>query len=102
MFDKLEKEIEEKFNKGVRRLGGRSFKWVSPGVRGVPDRVVIMPGGLIWFVELKRDGGVVSPLQKNMIRLLNKLGANALVVEGEAEVAQFLRALEQEQEARGL
>ena len=47
----LEKEIEKKLIEGIHRLGGRTYKWVSPGHNGVPDRIVIMPGGKIIFVD---------------------------------------------------
>lgn len=40
-----EKEIEEKFREAVKRAGGKAYKFVSPGNDGVPDRLVVMPGG---------------------------------------------------------
>lgn len=60
-----EKEIEAAFGRMVKRHGGLSLKWVCPGRRGVPDRIVILPGARIMFVELKRPkNGKISALQK--------------------------------------
>ena len=56
----LEKEIEKRLCDGVKKLGGYAYKFTSPGNDGVPDRMVIMPGGDITFVELKTDTGKLS------------------------------------------
>lgn len=72
---KLEKEIEEKLRKTVEAAGGKCLKWVCPGWTGVPDRLVLLPGGRIIFVETKRPkGGVLSPMQKTWRRWLIELG----------------------------
>ena len=61
----LEKDIERKLVDMVRRHGGLCLKWICPGWAGVPDRIVLLPGGRVIFVELKRPkGGVVSSRQK--------------------------------------
>lgn len=52
----LEKTLENRLRLAVERAGGLCLKWTSPGRRGVPDRMVLFPGGLIVFVELKRPG----------------------------------------------
>ena len=58
-----EKDIEKILVDGVKGIGGRAYKWVSPGNNGVPDRIVFLPGGRIIFVELKTDTGTLSSLQ---------------------------------------
>ena len=55
----LEKDIERKLIAGVKRAGGKAYKFVSPGNVGVPDRIVIWPNGVIHFVELKTSKGVI-------------------------------------------
>ena len=61
---KLEKEIERRLVNIVKGLGGKCLKWVCPGWQGVPDRIILLPGGRAIFVELKRPkGGVVAPMQ---------------------------------------
>lgn len=61
----LEKEIERKLKVMTEgRLGGLCLKWVCPGWSGVPDRILLFPGGRVYFVETKRPkGGMVSSLQ---------------------------------------
>jgi hypothetical protein len=60
----LEKEIEKYFIWIVERMGGKTWKFTSPGRRGVADRIACLPDGTTWFVELKTKGGRLSPLQK--------------------------------------
>lgn len=61
----LEKEIENLLVWHVERMGGKAYKFASPGHRGVADRIVCLPDGSTWFVELKRPkGGRLSPLQQ--------------------------------------
>lgn len=52
----LEKTIEKKLCQRIKALGGECEKFTSPGRRSVPDRLVILPGGKIIFVELKAPG----------------------------------------------
>ena len=72
----LEKEIENYFVWTVERMGGKSWKFVSPGRKGVSDQIACLPDGATWFVELKRPkGGRVSPLQvlfKSEVETLNQ------------------------------
>jgi hypothetical protein len=71
----LEKDIEKKLVEKVRRRGGLCLKWVCPGWAGVPDRIVLLPGGKIVFVELKRPrGGVLSSRQIWWAKKLVDLG----------------------------
>lgn len=89
----LEKDIEKKLVDGVKKLGGRAFKWASPGNVGVPDRIIILPGGRIIFVELKTERGVVRPVQKVMISLLRGLGCDVRVLKGINDVTGFLEEI---------
>lgn len=78
---KLEKEIEKKLKEMVEDHGGMCLKWVCPGWSGVPDRMLLLPGGRIVFVETKRPkGGKVSELQKWWNKKLTKLGFYAFFV----------------------
>lgn len=56
----LEKSIENILRKAVEDEGGMCLKWVCPGHKGVPDRMILFPGGIIAFVELKRPGAKVK------------------------------------------
>ena len=77
-----EKDIEKMLVDEVRNAGGRAYKFVSPGNDGVPDRIVIMPGGRLMFVELKTDTGRLSKLQTVQIDRLKRLGVPVTVVYG--------------------
>lgn len=87
----LEKEIEQKLKKMVERHGGLCLKWVCPGWIGVPDRICILPGGRVIFVELKRPkGGKREAMQRWWARKLSDLGFLHLWVKCEEDI----RALE--------
>ena len=74
-MNKLEKDIEAKLRRAVEAAGGKCLKWVCPGWSGVPDRIVLLPGGRIIFVETKRPkGGKLSELQKKWRQWLVGLG----------------------------
>ncbi len=58
-----ESEVERHFVWTVERLGGKTYKFTSPGRKGVADRIACLPDGSTWFVELKTKGGRLSKLQ---------------------------------------
>lgn len=71
----LEKDIEKSLCRMVGRHGGLCLKWVSPGRAGVPDRIILLPGRRILFVELKRpEGGNIGKLQKWWAKVIKALG----------------------------
>ena len=90
----LESEIEKRLVKLVREAGGRAYKFVSPGNVGVPDRIVILPGGRIWFVELKTETGRISPAQERQLETLKGLGANVFVLRGVDGLRMFKGVIE--------
>ncbi|MCR4708053.1 MAG: VRR-NUC domain-containing protein [Clostridiales bacterium] len=77
-----EKQIEQTLVRAVRRRGGICPKWVSPGLDGVPDRIILLPGGHIAFAELKAPGETPRPLQNVRIRQLRALGFRVYVIDG--------------------
>lgn len=77
-----EKDIERILTEEVKRLGGRAYKWVSPGNDGVPDRIAILPDTGVIFVELKSETGKLSPVQKVQIERLRNLGQWVEIVKG--------------------
>ena len=70
----LEKEIERHLCDGVRGMGGLCLKLVCPGFTGVPDRLILMPGGVIAFAELKAPGKVERQRQLFVQNRLRKMG----------------------------
>ena len=98
----LEKEIERVLVEQVKRLGGRAYKWVSPGNDGVPDRIVILPDTRPIFLELKAEGGKLSVLQAVQIDRLRKMGQRVEVVKGIDGVSQFFQDLGYEETSKAI
>ena len=69
-----EKYIEQKLVATVKSLGGIVPKFVSPGIDGMPDRIVLLPMGRIAFVECKATGKKMRPLQNKRMKQLEALG----------------------------
>lgn len=69
-----ERDIEHKLKTAVESVGGLCLKWVSPGFTGVPDRILLLPGGRIAFAELKAPRKTERVRQQYVQGLLRKLG----------------------------
>lgn len=95
-----EREVERHLVEAVRQLGGRALKFQSPGMDGVPDRLVLMPvpaedrlvvGRYVRFVEVKRPGEKPRPLQAWVIEELQRMGHCAGWVSSRDEIARMFR-----------
>ena len=84
-----EREIERRLCEMVRKRGGLAYKFLSME-NGVPDRIFILPGGIVWFVELKTKKGRLSKIQKCQISRLKDNGANIRVIYGYDDAAAFI------------
>lgn len=76
-----EKNIEQKLVKEVKNAGGLAMKFVSPGFDGVPDRIILMPGGKVAFAEIKAPGKKLRPLQEHRKRQLESLGFSVFCID---------------------
>lgn len=85
-----EKYIEQKLIKAVKELGGITPKFVSPGLDGVPDRIVLLPMGRIAFVELKAPGKKMRPLQVKRKTQLEALGFLVYCIDGVEQIGGVL------------
>lgn len=90
-----EKQIEAWLGQQVRDLGGLYFKWVSPGNVGVPDRIIILPGGVVWFVELKQAGKRLSTRQARILLELAERGVNVRAIIGLQQAISFVAELQE-------
>jgi hypothetical protein len=77
----LEKDIERKLVMEVKRVGGLALKFTSPGMVGVPDRIILMPNGKIAFAELKAPGKKPRAIQVKRIKQIRQLGFKVYVID---------------------
>jgi len=89
-----ESQLESHMRKRVESAGGLALKFTSPNRAGVPDRIVVLPGGRIAFVELKTTTGRLRPLQKKRIRQLLDRGALVYVVRTKSDIEEMLHAIQ--------
>lgn len=89
----MERDIERYLVKRVKELGGVAYKFVSPAHRGVADRLVVLPGGRVWFVEVKAPGGRLSMLQKIFFEEMQALGQNVRIVWFKEDVDQLIEEM---------
>lgn len=93
----LEKDLEAKLRKEIQKRGGLCLKWVCPGWSGVPDRIVLLPGGHVYFVEMKRPkGGRLSAMQLWWNKTLERLGFDHWVIWDVNTLGGFLQYIEKE------
>ena len=89
----LERAIEQRLVEAVRKAGGLCPKFVSPGWDGVPDRIVLLPGGKLGFVELKAPGQKLRPLQRQRREQLECLGFRVFVIDGVEQIGGVLHEI---------
>ena len=89
----LEKTIENKLTLAVKKAGGIAPKFVSPSFAGMPDRLVLLPDGVIAFAELKAPGEKPRPLQEARHRVLRRLGFPVYVIDSVEKIGWMLREL---------
>lgn len=87
----LEREVEEYLRKVVNALGGHSYKFTSPNRRNVPDRMVIMPCGTLFFVECKSTHGKLTKGQHREIARLRELKQTVHVVNSIEKIREILK-----------
>jgi hypothetical protein len=88
-----ERDIEQKLVKSVESAGGKAWKFTSPGTDGVPDRILLLPSGRIFFAELKAPGRKLRPLQKRRKIQLEHLGFTVFVIDSPEQIDEVLRQM---------
>ncbi len=89
-----EKFIERKLVTAVKARGGIAPKFVSPGYAGMPDRLVLFPGGVFAFAELKAPGMKPRALQMARHEMLGRLGFRVYVIDGIEQIGVMLDELQ--------
>ena len=93
----LESEVEKKLCKKVKEeLKGRALKFVSPGLNGVPDRIILLPMGRIYFVECKAPGKKLRRLQEWVRGMIRDLGFVVLRIDTIEKVEDFIRQVRED------
>ena len=85
-----ERQIEKHLTLAVKAMGGLCPKWVSPGLDGVPDRIILLPGGRIAFAEIKSPGERPRRLQEVCIARLRRLGFTVYVIDDSGQIPGIL------------
>ena len=85
-----EKQIEQKLGQAVKKKGGLCLKFVSPNFDGMPDRLILLPGGKIAFAELKAPGKKPRPLQLVRHKALMKLGFRVYIIDRMEQIGAIL------------
>ncbi len=89
-----EKTVEQKLVSEVKKRGGICPKWVSPGLDGVPDRMVLLPDGKFGFIEVKAPGERPRPLQLARHDQLRRLGFKVFVLDDVEQIGGILDEIE--------
>lgn len=89
----LEKTIEMQLVKTVKQMGGRALKFISPGLDGMPDRLVLLPNGNIAFIEVKAPGKKPRALQLARHEMLRQLGFKVYVLDSTNLIQEIIHDL---------
>lgn len=85
-----EQTIERKLVVATKNMGGLALKFISPSFDGMPDRIVLLPGGHIGFVEVKAMGCKPRPLQFARHGLLRRLGFMVYIIDSVEQIGGVL------------
>ncbi len=85
-----EREVERFFKAQLEKRGAIVWKFVSPGQAGVPDRVVLLPGGRVVFAEMKAPGEKPRPLQRAVFARMARAGHPVYIIDSREAVKKFM------------
>lgn len=89
-----EKDIERILTREIRKRNGLALKFISPGVNGVPDRLVLLQDGRMAFIELKAPGRKMRPIQIKRKRQLEALGFLVYCIDRKEEIEGVIDEIE--------
>ena len=85
-----EKDVEQALVQAVKKVGGMCPKFVSPGTNGMPDRIALLPGGRMGFIEVKAPKKKPRPLQVRQHQRLKALGFLVFVLDDPEKIEEIL------------
>jgi len=88
-----EKKLEKKLRAAIEKLGGLCLKFPAVHFTGIPDRICLLPGALMFFVEVKGAGKALSPRQVHVAKQLERLGFRCYVANTDAMVDNLIEAI---------
>lgn len=91
MKKESEKNTEIYLRETIESLGGICWKWISPNVRGVMDRICFLPGGIVFYVEVKSEGKALSSAQVRRAKDLTKQGQRCYMADTKAKVNEIIK-----------
>ena len=91
-----ESQLEKNFCLKIKKLGGLPLKFISPGRAGVPDRIVLMPKGKIYFVEMKNEIGKTSLIQDYVFKVFTDFGFKVHIINSVESLENFLSEIKNE------
>ena len=97
---KSEKQIEQKLVTETRKKGGLAVKFVSPSFSGMPDRLVLLPHGVMGFVEVKAPGKKPRLLQVSRHAMLREMGFQVFVLDAMEDIPGLLQKIMEEGHAQ--
>lgn len=86
-----EKLLEKKLSKEVTKAGGLSFKFWAMSHSGLPDRIILIPGGKIFFIEVKSTGEKPTKIQVFVHNKLRKMGFVVLIIDSSEQIKKFIQ-----------
>lgn len=89
----LERQVEKALVSAIKKAGGIAPKLTSPGTAGMPDRIVILPGGHICFVELKAPGQQPRPIQLRQMERLTNLGCMVRTIDHPNQIQELINEI---------
>lgn len=89
-----EKTLEARLVREIEARGGMALKYTSQFHRGIPDRIVLLPPGVLTFVELKSTGQKPTKLQMHAMGKLVMLGFDCKVIDSTESLNEYLAAVD--------
>ncbi|WP_257202962.1 VRR-NUC domain-containing protein [Corynebacterium cystitidis] len=89
-----EKAIEKALKNTTEKHGGMCLKLHPDSMVGLPDRLIILPGGHYGFIELKQTGKKPRPIQKHRHAQLRTLGAQVHTIDNTNQIKEVLHAIQ--------